>query len=107
KNPVELIEESFPMGSMTGAPKISAMKIIEQLEESKRGLYSGAVGYFDPHGNFDLNVVIRSILYNSDRKYVSFSVGSAITAKSEPEKEYQECLLKAKAMRSVLEEGGS
>lgn len=105
KNPVELIEETFPMGSMTGAPKISAMKIIEELEETKRGLYSGAVGYFDPEGNFDFNVVIRSILYNSTRNYVSYSVGSAITAKSDPEHEYQECLLKAKAMRSVLETG--
>ncbi len=105
KNPVELIEETFPMGSMTGAPKISAMKIIEGLEETKRGLYSGAVGYFDPEGNFDFNVVIRSILYNATSKYASFSVGSAITAKSDPEREYQECLLKAKAMRSVLETG--
>ncbi len=104
KNPFELIKETFPMGSMTGAPKISAMKIIEELEETKRGLYSGAVGYFDPKGNFDFNVVIRSILYNASRKYVSFSVGSAITAKSDTEKEYQECLLKAKAMRSVLEQ---
>ncbi len=104
KNPFELIRETFPMGSMTGAPKISAMKIIEELEETKRGLYSGAVGYFDPKGNFDFNVVIRSILYNASRKYVSFSVGSAITAKSDTEKEYQECLLKAKAMRSVLEQ---
>ncbi|MEZ4811849.1 MAG: anthranilate synthase component I family protein [Allomuricauda sp.] len=103
KNPLEFILETFPMGSMTGAPKISAMKIIEELEETKRGLYSGAVGYFDPQGNFDFNVVIRSILYNAAAKYVSFSVGSAITAKSDPEKEYQECLLKAKAMRSVLE----
>lgn len=102
-NPVQLIKETFPMGSMTGAPKISAMKIIEELEETKRGLYSGAVGYFDPEENFDFNVVIRSILYNATLKYVSFSVGSAITAKSDPEKEYQECLLKAKAMRSVLE----
>ncbi len=104
KHPFELIKETFPMGSMTGAPKISAMKIIEELEETKRGLYSGAVGYFDPKGNFDFNVVIRSILYNASRKYVSFSVGSAITAKSDTEKEYQECLLKAKAMRSVLEQ---
>jgi para-aminobenzoate synthetase component 1 len=104
KNPLELIKETFPMGSMTGAPKISAMNIIEQLEETKRGLYSGAVGYFAPNGNFDFNVVIRSILYNATKKYVSFSVGSAITAKSDPEKEYQECLLKAKAMRTVLEE---
>lgn len=100
----ELIKDTFPMGSMTGAPKISAMKIIEELEETKRGLYSGTVGYFDPEGNFDFNVVIRSILYNASKKYVSYSVGSAITAGSDPAKEYQECLLKAKAMRSVLEE---
>ncbi|RIV68593.1 anthranilate synthase component I family protein [Flagellimonas aequoris] len=105
KNPVELIQETFPMGSMTGAPKISAMQIIENLEETKRGLYSGAVGYFAPNGDFDFNVVIRSILYNEANKYVSFSVGSAITSKSESEKEYQECLLKAKAMRKVLEKG--
>ena len=91
------------MGSMTGAPKISAMNIIEEMEASKRGLYSGTVGYFEPNGNFDFNVVIRSILYNAARKYVSYSVGSAITARSIPEKEYEECLLKAKAMRSVLE----
>ena len=91
------------MGSMTGAPKISAMKIIEELEATKRGLYSGAVGYFAPNGDFDFGVVIRSILYNATRKYVSFSVGSAITAKSVPEREYEECLLKAKAMREVLE----
>lgn len=103
KNPVEIIEETFPMGSMTGAPKIRAMQIIEDLESFKRGLYSGAVGYFDPHGDFDFNVVIRSILYNAERQYVSFSVGSAITAKANPEKEYEECLLKAKAMREVLE----
>lgn len=100
--PVEALRTSFPMGSMTGAPKISAMKIIEELEESKRGLYSGAVGYFTPDGDFDFNVVIRSILYNSENKYLSFSVGGAITALSDPEKEYEECLLKAKAMREVL-----
>lgn len=104
KSPLELIKETFPMGSMTGAPKISAMNIIEDLEETKRGLYSGAVGYFTPAGDFDFNVVIRSILYNATKKYVSFSVGSAITSKSDPEQEYAECLLKAKAMRTVLEE---
>ena len=70
------------MGSMTGAPKISAMKIIEDLEETKRGLYSGAVGYISPTGDFDFNVVIRSILYNAANKYVSYSVGGAITAKA-------------------------
>ncbi|MCP9200969.1 aminodeoxychorismate synthase component I [Gramella sp. GC03-9] len=99
---VEALRTSFPMGSMTGAPKISAMKIIEKLEESRRGLYSGAVGYFTPEADFDFNVVIRSILYNSSNKYLSFSVGGAITAKSDPQKEYEECLLKARAMREVL-----
>jgi para-aminobenzoate synthetase component 1 len=79
------------------------MKVIDQLEESKRGLYSGAVGYFTPEGNFDFNVVIRSILYNQEKNYVSFSVGSAITSLSSPKKEYEECLLKAKAMREVLQ----
>ena len=91
------------MGSMAGAPKISAMKIIEEMEDAKRGLYSGAVGYFDPKGNFDFNVVIRSILYNAKKRYVSYSVGGAITSKSIPENEYEECLIKAKAMREALE----
>ena len=102
-NPVDIIKTTFPMGSMTGAPKISAMKIIEDLEETKRGLYSGSVGYFKPNGDFDFNVIIRSILYNSTKKYISYSVGSAITAMSNPLKEYEECLIKAKAMREVLE----
>ncbi|MCH3883336.1 anthranilate synthase component I family protein [Tenacibaculum aquimarinum] len=101
-HPVDIIKETFPMGSMTGAPKVSAMKIIENLEETKRGLYSGTIGYFTPAGDFDFNVVIRSILYNEEKKYVSYSVGGAITAKSTPEKEYEECLLKAKAMKYVL-----
>ena len=100
---VDVLQSTFPMGSMTGAPKISAMKIIEELEESKRGLYSGAIGYFTPEADFDFNVVIRSILYNSENNYASFSVGGAITAQSKPEKEYEECMVKAKAMRQVLE----
>jgi para-aminobenzoate synthetase component 1 len=99
---VEAIQSTFPMGSMTGAPKIAAMQIMEDLEETKRGLYSGSIGYFTPNGDFDFNVVIRSILYNQKNNYLSFSVGSAITALSEPEKEYEECLLKAKAMFQVL-----
>jgi len=103
-HPVDIIASTFPMGSMTGAPKISAMKIIEDLEVTKRGLYSGAVGYFSPEGDFDFNVIIRSILYNATKKYVSYSVGGAITAKSDPLQEYEECLLKAKAMREVLED---
>lgn len=103
QNPVKILQTTFPMGSMTGAPKVSAMQIIEKLEETKRGIYSGAIGYFTPDNDFDFNVVIRSILYNSTKKYVSYSVGGAITAKSIPEKEYEECLIKAKAMREVLE----
>ncbi|MBA4275556.1 anthranilate synthase component I family protein [Flavobacterium sp.] len=99
---VDVIKTTFPMGSMTGTPKVSVLKIIEELEETKRGLYSGAVGYFTPNGDFDFNVVIRSILYNQEKNYVSFSVGSAITSQSIPENEYEECLLKAKAMREVL-----
>ena len=101
-SPIEILRTTFPMGSMTGAPKISAMQIIEELEETKRGLYSGAVGYFTPNGDFDFNVVIRSILYNAKNEYLSFSVGSAITSQAIPEQEYEECLLKAKAMFEVL-----
>lgn len=102
KSPVEVLRTTYPMGSMTGAPKVSAMKIIEKVEESKRGLYSGTIGYFTPNNDFDFNVVIRSILYNQSNKYVSYSVGGAITAKANAESEYEECLLKAKAMRAAL-----
>ena len=102
---VEILRNTFPMGSMTGAPKISAMKIMEDLEDAKRGVYSGSIGYFTPSGDFDFNVVIRSILYNSHNKYISVSVGGAITNNSLPENEYEECLLKAKAMIEVLGSG--
>jgi len=100
----DVIRDTFPMGSMTGAPKVSAMQLIEQYEKTKRGIYSGAIGYITPEGDFDFNVVIRSILYNAKTKYLSFMVGSAITATSDAEKEYEECLLKAKAMTKALEE---
>ena len=98
----DIINATFPMGSMTGAPKVRAMELIEEYEEMKRGLYSGTVGYIDCDGNFDLNVVIRSILYNQEDNYLSFIVGGAITNQSVPEKEYEECLLKAKAILEVL-----
>jgi len=101
---VEAIRQCFPMGSMTGAPKVRAMKLIEKYETTKRGLYSGAVGYFTPDGDFDFNVVIRSILYNKNNQYLSFMVGGAITMQSDPEKEYEECLLKAKAITKVLKD---
>lgn len=98
----EILKATFPMGSMTGAPKISAMKLIEEFESTKRGMYSGSVGIMLPNGDFDLNVVIRSIQYNAVTGYLSFMVGSAITIHSDAEKEYDECLLKAKAILSVL-----
>ena len=98
-----LIRDAFPMGSMTGAPKVMAMQLIEQYERTRRGLYSGAVGYFDPVGDFDFNVVIRSILYNAESGYVSVQVGGAIVFDSDPEQEYEECLLKAEAMLKALE----
>ena len=102
-HPVDIIKATFPMGSMTGAPKLSAMKLIDMLEITKRGIYSGAVGYFTPDNDFDFSVVIRTILYNAQKKYASFSVGSAITAKSDPHKEYEECLLKGYAMVKALQ----
>jgi para-aminobenzoate synthetase component 1 len=97
-----ILKATFPMGSMTGAPKISAMKLIEKYEATKRGLYAGTVGYIDENNDFDFNVVIRSIQFNKINKYLSFIVGGAITDKSVPEKEYQECMLKAKAIFEVL-----
>lgn len=99
---IDAIKYAFPMGSMTGAPKVMAMNLIEQYESSKRGLFSGAVGYITPYGDFDFNVVIRSIFYNAQNKVLSFQVGSAITYDSDPEQEYEECLLKAKAIQEVL-----
>ncbi len=99
---VDAIADTFPMGSMTGAPKIKAMEVIEEMEETKRGVYSGSVGYFTPDGDFDFNVVIRSLLYNADSKYLSFSAGGAITANSDPEGEYDEVMLKAKAVFEIL-----
>ena len=98
----DIIKAVFPMGSMTGAPKIAAMQLIEKYEPTKRGLFSGAVGYITPKGNFDFNVVIRSILYNSTNNYISIQTGSAITIDCYAEKEYEECLLKAKAMIEVI-----
>lgn len=97
-----IIQATFPMGSMTGAPKIRAMELIEQYERSCRGLFSGSVGYISPDGDFDFNVVIRSILYNAKAKYLSIQTGSAITLKSSPEKEYEECLVKLEAMKKAI-----
>jgi para-aminobenzoate synthetase component 1 len=99
----QAIKNAFPMGSMTGAPKIKAMELIDNYEDIKRGLFSGSVGYISPEGNFDFNVVIRSLFYDSDTQLLSYMVGSAITYDSVPENEYEECLLKAQSLRKVLE----
>ncbi len=101
-HPIEALRDAFPMGSMTGAPKVMAMELIERYERSRRGLFSGAVGYFTPEGDFDFNVVIRSILYNAQSGYLSCQVGGAIVYDSVPEQEYDECLLKAQAMLQAL-----
>lgn len=97
-----VLNATFPMGSMTGAPKISALQLIETYEKSNRSLYSGSIGYITPQGDFDFNVVIRSILYNQETKYVSVSAGSAVTADCVAETEYEECLIKAEAMFAAL-----
>jgi len=99
---IDAIRATFPMGSMTGAPKKRVLQLIEQYEKTKRGIFSGAVGYITPEGDFDFNVVIRSIMYNAQSKYLSFQAGSGITFYSDPEKEYEECLLKAAAIKKVL-----
>ncbi len=98
----EIIRATFPMGSMTGAPKKRVMELIEKYERTRRGIFSGALGYLDPSGDFDLNVVIRSIMYNAETRYLSFQAGSGITWYSEAEKEWEECLLKAEAIEAAL-----
>ena len=98
----DIIRALFPMGSMTGAPKISAMKLIEQYEDFRRGMFSGSVGYISPNGDFDFNVIIRSILYDQSKRVVSCPVGGAITIQSDPESEYEECLLKVDALQKAL-----
>jgi para-aminobenzoate synthetase component 1 len=101
-NWIDCIKSTFPMGSMTGAPKKRVMELIEQYEQTKRGIFSGAIGYVRPGGEFDFNVVIRSILYNETDKYLSFQTGGAITYNSDPAMEYEECMIKAAAMMKVL-----
>ena len=98
----QILKSVFPMGSMTGVPKLRAMELIEQLEEFKRGIFSGAVGYITPKGDFDFNVVIRTILYNASTKYLSVAVGGAITIKSDANEEYEECLVKVRPIFEVL-----
>jgi para-aminobenzoate synthetase component 1 len=98
----DIIRATFPMGSMTGAPKKRVMELIEEYESTRRGIFSGTVGYISPVGDFDFNVIIRSIMYNTSSRYLSFQTGSAITFYSDPEKEWEECLLKADALKQCL-----
>ena len=98
----DIIRATFPMGSMTGAPKISAMNLIDTHEDFSRGIYSGSIGYIDPKGDFDMNVVIRSVYYNSKTNYMSCGVGGAITIQSIPEKEYEECFTKVSSILNCL-----
>ncbi len=97
-----IIRSTFPMGSMTGAPKKRVMELIQEYEPAARGIFSGTLGYVDPSGNFDLNVVIRSIMYNSETGYLSYQVGSGITIYSDAGKEWEECLLKGRVIKKVL-----
>lgn len=99
-----IFEAMFPMGSMTGAPKLSVMKITEELESFKRGIYSGTIGCIHPSGDFDFNVVIRSLVYNQTLRTLSCAVGSAITIESDPESEYNECLTKVKRIIELFGE---
>lgn len=98
----DLLQTTFPMGSMTGAPKFNAMQLIEQYELTQRSLYSGSMLYITPNGDMDSNVVIRSLLYNANERYLSFQVGSAITHYATPDMEYAECLLKAQALLKAV-----
>ena len=102
KHFTDALKQTFPMGSMTGAPKVRAMQLIEQYERTRRGVYSGAIGYITPEGDFDFNVVIRSLLYNQKKQYMSFQVGGAIVADSDATAEYAECQLKSQNLRHVL-----
>lgn len=100
---IQSLKNAFPMGSMTGAPKVRTMQLIEEYEKTKRGLYSGAIGYFTPDEDFDFNVVIRSFIYNQAEKYLSLHVGSAITFDSDAEKEFEECQVKIRGLLRALE----
>lgn len=98
----DILEALFPMGSMTGAPKIRAMQLIREYEALSRGAFSGTLGYIDPQGNMDCSVLIRSLFYHAKEKKLTFSAGSAITSQAMGKEEYNECMLKASAIFEVL-----
>ena len=98
----DAIRYTFPMGSMTGAPKYKVMQLIDKYEHCRRELFSGTVGYIAPNGDFDFNVVIRSLFYNAGAKYLSYQTGGAITYDSDAEKEWEEMRLKAWALERIF-----
>ena len=100
--PGQILEQTFPMGSMTGAPKKRVLELIHEYEAAERGIFSGSIGYIDPDGDFDWNVVIRSLMYNEEAKDLSYMVGSGITWYCDPQAEWEECQLKAIAIKKVL-----
>lgn len=100
----DIIKACFPMGSMTGAPKKKVIELIDRYEQNPRGLFSGSIGYIDPLGDFDFNVVIRSLMYDETKKLVTFKAGGAITFNSDVDEEYEESLLKAAAIISILKD---
>lgn len=97
-----ILEALFPMGSMTGAPKLEVMKHIDAYEDHQRGIYSGCLGYVSPDGDADFNVLIRTLVYCHDTATISYKVGSAITFDSEAEHEYEECLLKGHRLEDIF-----
>ena len=99
----DVLKSTFPMGSMTGAPKLKSMELIDLYEEFRRGIFSGSIGYINPNCDFDFSVVIRTILYNLDTRYLSIGVGGAITMKSDPCDEYNECMTKVMPIIKILE----
>lgn len=101
-SPLDVLQASFPMASMTGAPKRRAMELIEEVEEGPRGLFSGSLGFFAPDGTGDFNVVIRTVLFNAANGSLSLTTGSAITAQCDPESEYEECQVKARSVTEAL-----
>ena len=103
-NFTDILNATFPMASMTGVPKISALELIDKHEDFKRGIYSGTIGFIQPNGDFDLNVVIRSLVYNQQNKTLSCGVGGAITDLSVAEQEYEECLVKVKRILDAVNE---
>lgn len=106
-SPLQAVAYAFPPGSMTGAPKVRSCELIDDYERHARGMYAGSVGYIAPGGDFDLNVVIRSMVYHAGNGVLTYQTGGAITWDSDPESEYEETLVKARAIEEVLNQSES